>query len=71
MLKTTHRQICEMALTDEGFAFTHRGNGGETALVASLDGDQLVIVPPHGERTILERVVEEMAAEDFEFFVRG
>ena len=67
----THRQICELVLTDEGFAFTHRGNGGETVLAASLHGDQLVLVPPHGEETILERVVEEMAEGDFEFFVRG
>jgi len=30
-----------------------------------------VLIPPYGERTVLQRVVEEMEAQDAAFFVKG
>jgi hypothetical protein len=40
-------------------------------LRATRNGRSLVLVPPHGQKTILRRVVEELEAEDFAFFVKG
>lgn len=65
-------RICDLSLTRRGFAFTNRQDGTATELQASLalEGQRLVLVPPHGERTILRRVVEEMEAQDCAFFVK-
>ncbi len=66
-----HVQICEMALTRRGFAFANRKEGTATELQATVEGESLVLVPPHGGKTILRRVVEEMEAQDCAFFVKG
>lgn len=63
-------KICDVSLTEEGFVFESREDGTAMELRASRDGRSLVLTPPHGQRTILRRVVEEMEAEDFEFFVK-
>ena len=55
----------------EGFEFTDRRNGTALELQASLRGRSLVLTSPHGQRTILRRVVEEMEARDWAFFVKG
>lgn len=67
----SHLQVCEVALTEEGFEFTDRRNGTALELQASLRGRSLVLTSPHGQRTILRRVVEEMEARDWAFFVKG
>ena len=64
-----HVQISDLALTEEGFEYTNPRDGSSVPLRASLCGERLVLVPPGGSRTILRRVVEELEAEDFEFFV--
>jgi hypothetical protein len=66
-----HLQVCEVSLTEEGFAFRNRREGIAMELRASREGRSLVVIPPHGQRTILRRVVEEMEAQDFAFFVKG
>ena len=66
-----HVQICDLELTGEGFAYHNPDDGSVLELEAWMDGSSLVLVPPHGHRTVLRRVVEEMEAQDFEFFVKG
>lgn len=64
-------QICEMTLTEEGFTFTSQSDGHALELEAEMEESQLVLTPPHGQKTILRRVVEEMEALDAEFFVKS
>jgi hypothetical protein len=66
-----HVQICDVSLTEEGFVFRNRADGTAMELRATRNGRSLVLVPPHGQKTILRRVVEELEAEDFAFFVKG
>ena len=63
-------QICDLSLTDDGIEYTNPSDGSPTHLRAQLSGERLVLLPPHGHRTILHRVVQEMEADDSEFFVR-
>lgn len=64
-------RICDVALTEGGFAFRSREDGTTMELQATCDGRRLVLIPPHGQRTILRRVVEELEAQDSAFFVKG
>ena len=65
-----HLQICDVTLTEDGLSCTDRQNGTVTDLRASLQGRSLILTPPHGQHTVLRRVVEEMEAQDLEFFVK-
>lgn len=64
-------QICEMTLTEGGFTFTSQLDGHALELEAEMQDRELVLTPPHGQSTILRRVVEEMEAQDAEFFVKS
>jgi hypothetical protein len=64
-------RICDISLTADGFVFTSREDGTSMELRAECKGRSLVLIPPHGRRTILRRVVEEMEAQDYAFFVKG
>lgn len=66
-----HVQICDVSLTEDGFEYTNPSDGRAMRLRATMTGERLVLVPPHGHRTILRRVVEELEADDFSFFVDG
>lgn len=66
-----HLQICDVVLTADGLECRNRRDGSILKLEASLRGRSLVLIPPHGQQTILRRVVEEMEAQDLEFFVKG
>ncbi len=63
-------QISDVSLTDDGIQYTNPSDGSQTHLRAQFSGGRLVLLPPHGHRTILHRVVQEMVADDSAFFVK-
>ncbi len=66
-----HLQICDVSLTEDGFAFQNREDGTAMELRATRSGRSLIVTPPHGQRTVLRGVVEEMEGQDLAFFVKA